>query len=239
MVLVNSTLSSNLAGYDSYMGSLGGAARTPGFGGGIAANSSNASVELQGATMHNNTAATQGGGLWLSGGSKLVVSGPVKTHVFNNKAGTLGGGLRLNTSNFTPSQLTDKLQANNNYARSGDRDISVVALRVDVLEIDGADRVVASDDGEATLAMTFNVSGPHGWPSDDRIYYSLSNVDVMQPVVTFVPVNTTADGDLRKLRLGFRQPPGGFVSAAQCVWSSCVQVVVCGACRKLYRSHQC
>lgn len=193
LVLINSTVSSNIAGYE-------GRDKFSSYGGGISVNGQSR-VELQGATISNNNASYEGGGLCVWDEASSIVSGPVKPRVVNNTADTVGGGLRLKTSNFSPTQVGDLVSAKDNSALDGDMspyNIDVQATRITVVDDGGADRVIASDSKYMMLVVTLNVSGTHGLPSADRISYSHED----QPCL--FPPETTTEGKLRKLHLGFK-----------------------------------
>jgi predicted outer membrane repeat protein len=199
VVLVNTTIKFNTAGW-ARNGSATGS------GGGLSAQDASR-VELQGSTIRSNTATREAGGLGLYKSATLVVLGPMQTHVFNNTAKTVGGGLQLFSDNFSPTQLTDLLLAGYNSAPNS-ANMAVGSRRITVVDDGGADNVIASDSREAVLVVTLNVSGPHGWPSEDRIGYSLYTE--ANEHLGYSPGNTEYDDNskLRKLPVRFKHPPG-------------------------------
>lgn len=184
LALTNSTISQNTAGW--------GTARDHGSvsGGGIAAKNAS-TIQLAGVAIHSNTAFREGGGVGVYENASLVV-GRTKTHVYHNKAGTLGGGLRLLSANFDPAQLTGLVMVYSNSAHySGN--IVISATSTTVVDRGGADSVIASDSKDTTLVLTLSVSGPHGWPSEEFIWVSLSTfgnevLGTLQPTQPQVPV---------------------------------------------------
>jgi hypothetical protein len=200
LALTNSTIAASSAG----QGSTASGTRS---GGGIAAKKAS-HVELQSATIYNNTASRQGGGLAVYDNATLVVLGPTKTRITNNKASFQSGGMFLKSANFSPAELRGLLLVYNNTADYSPN-IVVAARDITVVDSGDADHVIASDSRDATLMLTFNVSGPHGWPSEEVLWVELltSQKEVRG---TFI-ANTTTDGHLRKLPTRIKQPPGEFI----------------------------
>lgn len=85
--------------------------------------------------------------------------------------------------------------------------IDVAGTHIAVVDDGGAERVIASDSKDMMLVVTLNVSGAHGLPSSDHISYSHGD----QPCL--FPPESTTEGRLRKLRLGFKYPPGELLCA--------------------------
>jgi hypothetical protein len=71
-----------------------------------------------------------------------------------------------------------------------------------VVDDGGADNVNASDSKDTMLVLTLDASGPHGWPSDEAIGYTVYKGAARHR--DYVKANTTTEGNLRKLQVGFK-----------------------------------
>jgi hypothetical protein len=128
--------------------------------------------------------------VWVYMKTRLWLWDALKTHVYHNKAGTPGGGLHLLSANFDPAQLTGLVMVYSNSAHySGD--IVISATSTTVVDCGDADSVIASASKDTTLVLTLSVSGPHGWPSEEFIWVSLSTF-ANEVLGTFTANTTTS-----------------------------------------------